>query len=71
MTTGAMGVTPELAKEMADAGLLRASVSIDGLEETHDLMRNRPGSFGQALKGLKAMKDAGIYIGANTNFNRD
>ena len=70
MTTGAMGVTPELAKEMADAGLLRASVSIDGLQETHDLMRNRPGSFEQALKGLKAMKDAGTYIGANTNFNR-
>src|SRR3954465_11560344 len=38
MTTGGRGITPTLANEMASAGLAAASVSIDGLEPTHDLM---------------------------------
>ncbi len=70
MTTGAMGVTEELAREMAEAGLQRVSVSIDGLEPTHDTMRNRRGSFTQTTEALTYLRKAGIHISANTNFNR-
>ena len=59
MTTGAMGVTEELAREMADAGLQRVSVSIDGLEPTHDTMRNRRGSFAQTTEALAHLSKAG------------
>src|SRR3954465_7925481 len=48
MTTGGRGVTPALAADMKAAGLYAASVSIDGLERTHDLMRARPGSLASA-----------------------
>ena len=70
MTTGGMGITSELAQAMSQAGLERVSVSIDGLEETHDAMRNRRGSFAQTACALRYLKDAGILISANTNFNR-
>ncbi|HSC86157.1 MAG TPA: radical SAM protein [Polyangiaceae bacterium] len=70
LTTGGRGVTPELARDMAAAGLKRVSVSIDGLEATHDAMRSQRGSFSRALAALAAAREAGLRIAANTNLNR-
>lgn len=70
MTTGGMGVTAELAKKMAAAGLQRASVSIDGLEPTHVRIRNRKDSFQATTQAIHHLKTAGIYPSANTHFNR-
>ncbi len=70
MTTGGRGVDPALAAQMAEAGLAAASVSIDGLERAHDLMRANRGSFRAATAALRALKEAGIEIAANTNVNR-
>ncbi len=70
VTTGGRGVTIELARAMADAGVQGASVSIDGLEETHDRMRNARGSFRAGLAALRRLRDAGVPISANTNVNR-
>lgn len=70
MTTGGRGVTPELAREMSDAGLVRISTSVDGLEETHDLMRARDGSYADALRSIENVAAAGMVATANTNFNR-
>jgi radical SAM protein with 4Fe4S-binding SPASM domain len=70
MTTGGRGVDEALAKKMAEAGLERTSVSIDGLEATHDLMRAARGSYRSATAALGYLKAAGIRITANTNLNR-
>lgn len=70
MTTGGRGITRELALEMADAGIERVSVSIDGLEATHDRMRNLEGSFALANAALSHLRAAGIKTSANTNVNR-
>lgn len=70
LTTGGRGITPELAVAMAQAGLQRVSVSIDGLEETHDRMRAWKGSFAAATRALEHCHGAGIRTAANTNFNR-
>jgi radical SAM protein with 4Fe4S-binding SPASM domain len=70
LTTGGWGVTPELARTMYGAGLCQASVSVDGLQPTHDLLRARRGSFAQAFRALTALREAGIKISANTNLNR-
>ncbi len=70
MTTGGRGVTRELAHAMADAGLARVSVSIDGLRETHDAMRARRGSFDDALAALEHVAEAAMVPMANTNLNR-
>src|SRR5688572_962866 len=69
-TTGGRGITRELAKQMAAAGLKAASVSIDGLQETHDLMRAARGSFTSASAALDHLREAGVSIASNTNVNR-
>jgi radical SAM protein with 4Fe4S-binding SPASM domain len=70
MTTGGRGVGEALAQQMAAAGLYSVSVSLDGLEPTHDLMRASRGSFAAATAALGHLKAAGVRISANTNFNR-
>ena len=70
LTTGGRGITPELARAAAAAGLYAASVSVDGLEATHDLMRASPGSFASATRALAALGAAGVRCAANTNLNR-
>ncbi len=70
LTTGGRGVTPELARQMADAGLDAASVSIDGLEAAHDRLRNASGSYRSAMAALRSLRDAGVRIGSNINLNR-
>lgn len=70
LTTGGRGVTPELSGAMAAAGLESASVSIDGLEQTHDRMRNANDSFRSAMAALRSLRDAGVRIGSNINLNR-
>jgi radical SAM protein with 4Fe4S-binding SPASM domain len=70
MTTGGRGVTAELAHAMKARGIYSVSVSVDGLEATHDLMRAARGSFRSALAALGHFREAGITITANTNVNR-
>ncbi|MBL8684047.1 MAG: radical SAM protein [Myxococcales bacterium] len=71
MTTGARSIDATLATQMADAGLQGVSISVDGLEATHDLMRASRGSFAQAISAMGHLRRAGIaQISANTNFNR-
>jgi radical SAM protein with 4Fe4S-binding SPASM domain len=55
---------------MRDAGIERVSVSIDGLEATHDRMRAGRGSFQAASAALAHLRDAGIVIASNVNLNR-
>lgn len=66
MTTGGRGITPERAKAAKDAGLSTVSVSIDGLEKTHDHLRAAKGSYRAAIQALKNFADADIPISVNT-----
>lgn len=70
MTTGGLGVTAELAAGMKAAGMHSVSVSIDGLEATHDRMRSRPGSFAAATRALDLLREAGLTVASNINVNR-
>jgi len=70
MTTGGKGITAELAKEMKAAGVHSVSVSVDGLAEQHNLMRQSSKSFAGALAALEHLQAAGLLISANTNVNR-
>lgn len=70
MTTGGRGIDAERARAMRDAGFVRASVSIDGLEATHDRMRAARGSFRAATAALGHLADAGIATASNINLNR-
>lgn len=59
-------ITPATAKRIAQAGLRRVAVSLDGASpETHDELRQLPSSFNAALAGLAALQDAGISTQIN------
>jgi nif11-class peptide radical SAM maturase 3 len=70
MTTGGFGITLETAQKMKDSGIKVVSVSVDGLEATHDRLRGKPGSWQWAFKTMSHLKAAGIYFGCNTQINR-
>jgi len=70
MTSGGRGITAELAEAAAEAGLQSVSISIDGLEETHDRLRGVKGSFKSAMMALKHLSAAGIQVSVNTQINR-
>ncbi len=70
ITTGGRGMTAERARAAKAAGLVSASVSIDGLEATHDLQRAVKGSFASALEAMRHLQEAGVPVSANTQINR-
>ncbi len=70
MVTGGLGVTARLADRMAEAGVQGVSVSIDGMEATHDEWRGVPGSWRAAVAALGHLRAAGIETAANTQINR-
>lgn len=55
MTTNATRIDDEKACSLYEAGLASVTVSIDGLEKSHDWFRNTPGSYVLANKGLRAL----------------
>lgn len=70
MTSGGVGITPQLAREMKSAGLERVSISVDGLAVSHQRIRQRPDGFARTLDAMAAVREAGLVLSANTHFNR-
>ncbi len=49
-------ITPELAREIADSGVSRVSISLDGADAAmHDLVRGQ-GSFERSMKGIENLR---------------
>jgi heme b synthase len=64
-------ITESLAKQMADAGIQRISISLDGAsEKTHDAFRGVKGAFEGAVNGIKLAKGAGIEFQINTTITK-
>jgi radical SAM protein with 4Fe4S-binding SPASM domain len=70
VTTGGRGLTPERVRAAKEAGVQAISVSVDGLEETHDMLRGVKGSFKSALEAIENVKNAGMRVTANTQIGR-
>lgn len=65
-------VDPPTAEKMAESGIKRISVSLDGAtSESHDAFRAVPGAFEGALRGLENAKKAGIEFQINTTITQD
>jgi radical SAM protein with 4Fe4S-binding SPASM domain len=69
MTTGGLGMTRARADAMVEAGVQSVSVSIDGLEQAHDELRNHKGSWKRAFEALRHLKAAGARIACNSQIN--
>jgi heme b synthase len=64
-------ITKNNAQQMADAGIKRISVSLDGsTKESHDRFRGVEGAFEGALHGIGLVKDAGIEFQINTTITK-
>ena len=63
LSTNGTLITDGVAAKLADAGFAYVGVSLDGLEETHDVFRGESGAFRKALAGLRAAKAAGLRTG--------
>jgi heme b synthase len=64
-------VTPEIATRMADSGIQRISVSLDGFTaESHDNFRGVEGAYEGALYGIQNAKSAGIEFQINTTITK-
>ncbi|NES85044.1 MAG: nif11-class peptide radical SAM maturase 3, partial [Moorea sp. SIO2B7] len=70
MTTGGFGISLDMARRMKEAGIAMASVSIDGLEATHDHLRGRKGSWKSGFKTMSHFREVGLDFGCNTQINR-
>lgn len=69
VVTGARNLTQERVDAAAEAGVAAISVSIDGLEATHDAQRGR-GSFRHAVEGARRVAASPMRLNANTQMNR-
>ncbi|MBN2198079.1 glycosyltransferase [Candidatus Wolfebacteria bacterium] len=45
-------------------------ISIDGLEKTHDKIRNVTGAFKKSIKTIRKLKNIGVKVGVITTINR-
>jgi MoaA/NifB/PqqE/SkfB family radical SAM enzyme len=56
-------LSPELAKQLKQAGLYAVRISIDSpFQEEHDRVRGRMGAFQDALSGARAALEAGLLV---------
>ncbi len=64
-------ITPENALLMKEAGIMRASISLDGsTEELHDAFRRCPGAFEGAVRGMRYLKEVGLSYQVNTTVTK-
>ncbi len=71
MATNGTLITKAFAKQMADSGIKRISVSLDGAtDESHDSFRGVVDAFSESLRGIELAKDAGIEFQINTTITK-
>jgi heme b synthase len=64
-------ITDENAKKMAESGIQRISISLDGTtKEHHDRFRGVDGAYDGAMRGIAAAKKAGIPFQVNTTISK-
>lgn len=64
-------VTVDMMGKAKDAGLARASISVDGsTADIHDAFRRTPGSFDRTIKAIQAVGEAGVSLQINTSVSR-
>ena len=66
MTTNGTLITDEVAKKLKELKLESVTISLDGLEEMHDWLRNAKGSFQRVLRAVDALKNAQIPVQITT-----
>jgi radical SAM protein with 4Fe4S-binding SPASM domain len=61
LSTNGYAVTKDTLHKLADLNVFSVQVSVDGLRETHDRFRGRPGAFDRAIRALRLFSEAGYH----------
>ena len=59
LSTNGYAVTHETLQRLAGLNVFSAQVSVDGLRDTHDRLRNHSGAFDRAINALELFAEAG------------
>jgi len=70
LSTNGTLLTTERARELKDAGLAYAGVSVDGLAERNDEFRGVDGAFQAAVEGIESCLEAGLKTGLRYTVTR-
>lgn len=61
LTTNGYYLSRKMARRLAEAGIDRVSVSVDGMDaKAHDAFRGKEGAYDHAVRALKYVKEEGI-----------
>jgi radical SAM protein with 4Fe4S-binding SPASM domain len=66
LVSGGRGLNAERVSAARDAGLQAVSISIDGLEASHDALRALKGSYAAAMNALKLVRASGMQATVNS-----
>ena len=61
MTSNAILIDKDVAHKLAECGMRTISVSIDGLEETHDRLRGLKGAYRKAMTGIQNLIEENAF----------
>lgn len=71
LSTNGTLITEDNIDEIADVGYDYVGISIDGLEATHDAIRQRQGAFRESMHAVKLCKERGIKVGLRFTLTRE
>jgi heme b synthase len=67
LATNGTLVTDRVAAKIADSGISRVAISLDGASaETHDRFRGQPGAHALAVRGLRNLREEGVSVQINS-----
>lgn len=61
MTSNGTLITSEIANKLYEVGMKTISISVDGLEATHDAFRQTPGGYKKAIAGIQNLINVGKF----------
>ena len=71
ITSNGTLIDEKMAYSLAQAGMNTVSISVDGIGAVHDRFRMSEGSFDKAMRGIRALKKAGIEPQVTTVVHRE
>ena len=60
-----------MAEKIAAAGYDYVGISIDGLKETHDVVRRKEGAFDRSIYALQLLRDRGVKVGVRFTMTQE
>jgi heme d1 biosynthesis radical SAM protein NirJ len=71
LSTNGTLIDSVMAERIQNAGYDYVGISLDGIGETHDRFRRKPGAFEAALNGLRQLRDRGVKVGVRFTMTED